>query len=256
MTRSSQRYESDDASRYPRILRRGDHPHAWASPPLVHVPGRETASARRRALAGFVFLGKVYWFSIPFRGIVLSAALYAASLIAAFSKVLSSERTLIVRPNPTRIRLATSGDADAIAALSRTEIERDLSWGWTPLRVDRAMRDPTTNVIVAVEGGPLIGFGIMEYLDEVAHLQLFAVRPEARRRGVGSAILVWLEKVACDAGLACFRVEARQDNVPALAFYRKHGYRERATVPGMYEGFEDGVRLEKQLSNAREHREG
>jgi ribosomal protein S18 acetylase RimI-like enzyme len=143
------------------------------------------------------------------------------------------------------IRLATSGDADAIASLSRTEIEHDLSWGWTPIRVDRAIVDANTNVAVAFEGGPLAGFGIMEYQDEVAHLQLFAVRPGLRRRGVGSAILLWLEKVASESGLVCFRVEARQDNLPALAFYRRHGYRERATVLGMYEGFEDGIRLEK-----------
>jgi [ribosomal protein S18]-alanine N-acetyltransferase len=147
------------------------------------------------------------------------------------------------------IRLAKSGDADAIASLSRTEIEHDLSWGWTPIRVDRAIADPTINVAVAFEGGPLAGFGIMEYQDEVAHLLLFAVRPGLRRRGIGSAILAWLEKVAFDAGLVCFRVESRQDNLPALAFYRKHGYRQRATVLGMYEGSEDGVRLEKTLSH-------
>jgi hypothetical protein len=34
-------------------------------------------------LAGYAVLAKLYWFSIPFRGIVLSAALYAAALILA-----------------------------------------------------------------------------------------------------------------------------------------------------------------------------
>lgn len=32
-------------------------------------------------LAGYVYLGKVYWFSVPFRGIVLSTALYVAALV-------------------------------------------------------------------------------------------------------------------------------------------------------------------------------
>ena len=36
-------------------------------------------------LAGYVFLGKVYWFSIPFRGIVLSSALYIAALVATWA---------------------------------------------------------------------------------------------------------------------------------------------------------------------------
>jgi hypothetical protein len=36
-------------------------------------------------LAGYVFLGKVYWFSVPFRGIVLSSALYVAALVVTWA---------------------------------------------------------------------------------------------------------------------------------------------------------------------------
>ena len=36
-------------------------------------------------LAGYVFLGKVYWFSVPFRGIVLSSALYVAALAVTWA---------------------------------------------------------------------------------------------------------------------------------------------------------------------------
>ena len=32
-------------------------------------------------LAGYVFLGKRYWFSVPFRGIVFATALYVAALL-------------------------------------------------------------------------------------------------------------------------------------------------------------------------------
>ena len=73
----------------------------------------------------------------------------------------------------------------------------------------------------------------------------FAVREDVRRLGTGSALLRWLEQVACVAGVTQFMVEARRDNIAALAFYRKHGYLEREAVCGMYEGSEDGVRLEK-----------
>jgi ribosomal-protein-alanine N-acetyltransferase len=146
-----------------------------------------------------------------------------------------------------RIRLATPADAAAIAGLSRTEIEHDLRWRWTPARVIGAMRDPATNVAVAHRAGPLAGFGIMVYDDDVADLHLLAVRPDDRRQGVGSALLKWLEEVALAGGVTRFRLEARHDNVAALRFYRKHGYREFAEVPGMYEGREDGVRLEKRI---------
>ena len=36
-------------------------------------------------LAGYTFLGARYWFSVPFRGIVLSLILYAFALIAALT---------------------------------------------------------------------------------------------------------------------------------------------------------------------------
>lgn len=150
---------------------------------------------------------------------------------------------------PPLIRLATRDDARAIAALSRTEIEHGLPWRWTPPRVQRAVADARTNVCVALQGdGTLLGFGIMVYADDTAHLSLLAVDPNARRQGVGSALLQWLEQVAGVAGIERVQLEARRSNAAALAFYGRHGYQQTGTVAGMYLGVEDGVRLEKQLA--------
>ncbi len=143
------------------------------------------------------------------------------------------------------IRLATSKDAEAIALESMAEIEHNMGWTWHPHRVAGAIADPNTNVVVAVDSGAMLGFGIMEYEDECAHLVLFAVREDARRQGIGSALLKWLEKVASVAGVARLRVEARASNIAARAFYRMHGYSESVVVPHMYRGDEDGVRFEK-----------
>jgi [ribosomal protein S18]-alanine N-acetyltransferase len=149
---------------------------------------------------------------------------------------------------PLHIRLATRNDARAIAELSRTEIEHGLPWRWTTPRVQRAIGDAQTNVCVAAPDGRVVGFGIMIYADESAHLSLLAVNPAARRLGVGTALLLWLEQVARIAGVACIRLEARHDNTAALAFYRRHGYAQTETVAGMYLGVADGVRLEKLLA--------
>jgi ribosomal-protein-alanine N-acetyltransferase len=147
--------------------------------------------------------------------------------------------------DPLTIRLATRNDAEAIALESMAEIEHNLEWSWHPFRVGRAIDDPSTNVVVAIDGTAMLGFGIMEYEDEVAHLVLFGVREDMRRRGIGSALLAWLEKVASVAGVGRFRVEARLSNAGAREFYRKHGYVESEIVPAMYRDTEDGVRFEK-----------
>jgi len=146
------------------------------------------------------------------------------------------------------IRLATNADADAIALLSRSEIEYELPWRWTPSRIRQAIAGAATNVVVARAGNQLVAFGIMTYRDHVATLLLLAVHPSVRRRDIGSSVLRWLEKVALVAGIAKIRLEARQDNAAAIAFYRKHGYRVRSTVVGLYDGIEDGVRLEKAIA--------
>ena len=148
-------------------------------------------------------------------------------------------------PPPTRP--APPADADAIAALSRDEIERGLPWTWRAPRVRHAIRDADTNVIVVGPPGGVFAFGLMYYADDDAHLLLFAVHPAQRRRGVGSALLRWLEEAAQAAGARRIRVEARMDNEAARSFYNEHGYHERDVAPRMYSGRLDGVRLEKWL---------
>ncbi len=148
------------------------------------------------------------------------------------------------------LRFATPHDAGAIAALSRDEIETGLPWTWRAPRVRHAIADPDTNVIVAGAPGAVAAFGLMYYADDDAHLLLFAVRRSQQRRGVGSALLQWLEEAARAAGARRIRVEARMDNDAARSFYNERGYHERAIVPRMYSGRLDGVRLEKWLRPA------
>lgn len=146
------------------------------------------------------------------------------------------------------IRLATANDAAAIAHLSRDEIEHGLGWSWTPGRIRRALSDTATNVAVAEDAGEILGFGIMVYSDEKAHLSLLAVHPACRQLGLGGRLLDWLERCAVMAGIARVELEARADNPGALAFYGLRGYSRFATVHGYYQGRVDAYRLVKRLT--------
>ena len=146
-----------------------------------------------------------------------------------------------------QVRLATAEDVHAIATMSRDHIEQGLPWRWNAARVRRAMRDRNTNVVVATDVERLLGFGIMLYADEDAHLLLFAVDVSCRRQGVGAALLRWLETVAEDAGLLRVQLECRRENEAARNFYGALGYHERRIVRRMYSGVEDGITLEKCL---------
>ena len=145
------------------------------------------------------------------------------------------------------IELASSVDAAQIAELSRVTIEQGLPWRWTQERVRICIRDRTTNVVVARQGEHVIGFAIMKYGDDEASLLLFGVDPAHRRQRVGSELLEWLEATARIAGIRTIRLEARQDNRIASAFYRHHGFEEIGVVHGYYQGLEDAVRYLKRL---------
>ncbi|MBG9390181.1 GNAT family N-acetyltransferase [Caenimonas aquaedulcis] len=146
------------------------------------------------------------------------------------------------------ITLARPADARDIAEMSRDCVETGLGWSWTPPRVLHAIRDRATNVVVARGGaGELLGFGIMPYGDQRAHLSLLAVRAASRGQGVGRELLGWLEKCAVTAGLEGISLEVRRDNPGAVEFYRRCGYELAGTVPGYYSGVLDALRLAKTL---------
>jgi len=154
---------------------------------------------------------------------------------------------MIVIPD---VRLAIPGDANSIAQLSRDSIEQGLPWRWTQARVLGAIESKCANVAVVSEHSCLMAFGIMEYGDETSHLVLLGVQPWQRRRGLGRAVVLWLEACAHTAGIGLIRLEARADNPTAIVFYESLGFSVASRISGYYCGMIDAIRLEKRLWDA------
>jgi len=157
-------------------------------------------------------------------------------------------------PPRLHVQLASEVAAEQIALMSREYIEHGLSWGWTASRVREAIRHRETNVAVVQRGKAVQAFGIMNYSERHAHLQLLAVHPAQRRKGLATAIVNWLESVALTAGSERVFVECRRSNDAARGLYLDLGYHERLIESAMYAGREDGILLEKWL-RLREHPE-
>jgi ribosomal-protein-alanine N-acetyltransferase len=145
------------------------------------------------------------------------------------------------------LRLATGDDAPAIALMSRDLIERGLGWSWTRSRVARSITHRETSTVVACEGGQLAGFAIMHFGDEHGHLSLLAVQPAHQRRGIGRALVRWLEESARVAGLTGIHLEVRATNLDARRFYRCLGFQELALLPRYYKGVESAVWMARDL---------
>ena len=147
----------------------------------------------------------------------------------------------------TTFELAAEADALGIARMSRDLIETGLGWSWTATRVLRSIRDPETLVLVAREGSHIIGFAIMDFGEESAHLSLLAVDTSHRRRGVGRRLFGWLKESALTAGIAVVKVELRAGNAEAQQFYQCLGFEETGWTVGYYRRRETALRMALRL---------
>jgi ribosomal protein S18 acetylase RimI-like enzyme len=149
----------------------------------------------------------------------------------------------------SELKLGPARDRDApeIAALSHAFVEYGLRPAWTTARVTRHMRHADSIVLTASSLGMLAGFAIMQFGENTAHLNLLAVVPAQRRRGVGRRLVVWLEETALTAGTFVIELELRADNRAARAFYESLGYRDVALLPGYYQGVEDALRMQRDV---------
>ena len=77
--------------------------------------------------------------------------------------------------------------------------------------------------LVAEQDGKILGCSVVEPLKRGVIGWWFAVRKDARRKGVGSALLTELERTAKEDGKYFFLVYSKVGTT-AVEFYRKRGY--------------------------------
>jgi ribosomal protein S18 acetylase RimI-like enzyme len=150
-----------------------------------------------------------------------------------------------------RLEPARVADAARLAAMSHELIESGLRPAWGPARIAWYVRHPESVVLTARSDRTIAGFAIMRYADEAAHLNLLAVDPLHRRRGIARRLVTWLEETALTAGTFLIELELRARNEAARAFYGTLGYRELGRVPGYYQGVEAAIRMQRDVRISR-----
>jgi len=150
-----------------------------------------------------------------------------------------------------RLGLARRTDTPKLAAMARLLVEAGLPGTWDERRIRRCLRSRDCVVLAARAGKRVVGFAIMEFLDARAHLVLLAVEPSHQGRGIGRALLEWLESTARTAGTFLIDLEVRANNLAARGFYARLGFAEAGTRRGYYAGREDAVRMARDINAAR-----
>ena len=97
--------------------------------------------------------------------------------------------------------------------------------------------------LVAIIDDALVGYAVVDRWSGHNHLISIAVHPDRRGKGIGTGLMAALQQ-ELEKGRP-FRLEVRKSNLPALEFYRRHGFHKTGVVEGYYSDGEDAILMEK-----------
>ncbi|MBA1143197.1 GNAT family N-acetyltransferase [Mesorhizobium neociceri] len=143
------------------------------------------------------------------------------------------------------IRAAESSDLDAVVSIEATAFKTD----WLGrAKLDRYIADG--KVIVVVFNEDVAGFCVIRFRPgkPTVHLATIAVSETARAKGFGTRLLAAAEHEAARRGYRLLQMEVRADNLRALQFYWKAGFRRAGERPGYYSDGATAIRLRKRIA--------
>lgn len=143
-----------------------------------------------------------------------------------------------------QIRRMTLEDCAQVAAIEAMSF----SMPWSLHAFTETIEKPNYRFLVADEEGEILGYcGFVYVLDE-AEIPNVCVSAEARRRGIGRALMEELIALAKSLQIATLHLEVRQSNVAAQKLYRMVGFEEIGKRKNFYElPREDAVLMCKTL---------
>ena len=132
-----------------------------------------------------------------------------------------------------------------IAALER----QCFSDPWSEKSIASELENPLSLWLVAVEQDRVLGYvGSQTVLGETDMMNL-AVSPQARRQGIGRALVETLMESLRAQKSHCLTLEVRQSNLPAQKLYAELGFQQVGRRPGYYfDPKEDALILRKEWS--------
>ena len=153
-----------------------------------------------------------------------------------------------------RIRQFEKADFDTLWRIDQACFDPQLAYS----RPEMAfyMRRPGSFTLVAeadggeVPGKGILGFIVTETRRKSGHIITIDVVAEARRAGVGSALLGAAEDQLLRAGAVAVALETPVNNEAAIRFYKQKGYFVEKTVAGYYSGQMDALVMTKELARS------
>lgn len=124
----------------------------------------------------------------------------------------------------------TEAHVPAVAALERQCFVDP----WSENSIRGELDNPLSLWLVAVQDAQLLGYVGSQAVLDAADVMNIAVLPEARGRGVGSALLRELERRLRQNEVCSLSLEVRPSNAAALSLYAREGFQEAGRRPKYY----------------------
>lgn len=143
---------------------------------------------------------------------------------------------LVARPRPI-CEPGRVADADELAALHAHAFRH----GWPATEIEALIADPTVTTVVAREGRtPFtrrpVGFIMVRAAADEAEILTVVVKPTRRGRGIGRLLMDETIRRLYFMRVASLFLEVDEGNGPALALYRRLGFREVGRRANYYAG--------------------
>ena len=87
---------------------------------------------------------------------------------------------------------------------------------------------------VCLQDGRVMAYGGVLWAPDEGQITNIATHPDARRRGMGAAVLEHLIAEACSRGCDQLSLEARVSNIGAIALYERYGFLKMGLRRGFY----------------------
>ena len=143
-----------------------------------------------------------------------------------------------------KCRIATALDLPALARIE----EACFPDPWSEGAIASHLASSATLTLLAVRDGEAVGAILMGLTPPEGEIYRIATLPEARRTGVGRALLAEGLSLAKAAGTERIFLDARVSNEPARALYATHGFRETGIRRDYYRSpREDAVLMEREV---------
>lgn len=142
---------------------------------------------------------------------------------------------------------ATPRDAEFVRRLSGEVFAR---FGRYDRLLPQLMRMPAMRTAIARSGDSRVGFAMYALESGEVELVAIAVEPRWQSRGVGRALLGFVESEAlemCGDGPAQVRLTVAEDNTVARALFESRGYARLPGTEGLYDGGQRSLGLAKRL---------